>query len=75
MNTHECNSHADLAANMIGRSNARRGARRIFAVMQNRRLNQHLIYTVVDEVCVCILSESRVSLMSYCIADIYCSVL
>ncbi|EPQ60454.1 hypothetical protein GLOTRDRAFT_31340 [Gloeophyllum trabeum ATCC 11539] len=40
----------DLAANMIGRSNARRGARRIFAVLQNRRLNQHIIYSVVDEV-------------------------
>ena len=35
---------------MIGRSNARRGARRLFAVLQNRRLNQHLIYTIVDEV-------------------------
>lgn len=42
----------DLAANMIGRSNARRGARRIFAVLQNRRLNQHLIYTIVDEVAI-----------------------
>ena len=40
----------DLAANMIGRSNARRGARRIFAVLQNRRLNQHLAYTILDEV-------------------------
>jgi len=39
----------DLAANMIGRSNARRGARRMFAVLQNRRLNQHLVYTVFDE--------------------------
>jgi len=35
---------------MIGRSNARRGARRIFAVLQNRRLNQHIAYTVLDEV-------------------------
>lgn len=35
---------------MIGRSNARRGARRMFAVLQNRRLNQHLVYTVFDEV-------------------------
>jgi sorting nexin-25 len=35
---------------MIGRSNARRGARRIFAVLQNRRLNQHLAYTILDEV-------------------------
>ncbi|KZT43860.1 hypothetical protein SISSUDRAFT_1013638 [Sistotremastrum suecicum HHB10207 ss-3] len=40
----------DLAANMIGRSNARYGARRIFAVLQNRRLNQHIIYTIIDEV-------------------------
>ncbi|KAI0322993.1 PXA domain-containing protein [Amylostereum chailletii] len=40
----------DLVANMIGRSNARRGARRIFAVLQNRRLNQHIVYTVLDEV-------------------------
>ncbi|KAG2350753.1 hypothetical protein BDR05DRAFT_943117 [Suillus weaverae] len=40
----------DLAANMIGRSNARRGARRIFAVLQNKRLNQHIAYTIVDEV-------------------------
>jgi hypothetical protein len=42
--------YPELAANMIGRSNARRGARRIFAVLQNRRLNQHIAYTVVDEV-------------------------
>jgi len=40
----------DLAASLIGRSNARRGARRIFAVLQNRRLNQHLIYSLLDEV-------------------------
>ena len=43
----------DLAANMIGRSNARRGARRIFAVLQNRRLNQHIVYTIIDEASVC----------------------
>ncbi|KAF6766716.1 PhoX domain-containing protein [Ephemerocybe angulata] len=40
----------DLAANVIGRSNARRGARRMFAVLQNRRLNQHIAYTIVDEI-------------------------
>ena len=40
----------DLAANMIGRTNARRGARRMFAVLQNRRLNQHIVYSIVDEV-------------------------
>ena len=43
--------YSDLAGNMIGGSNAKRGARRIFAVLQNRRLNQHIVYTVMDEVC------------------------
>ncbi|CAK5280644.1 unnamed protein product [Mycena citricolor] len=51
----------DLAANMIGRSNARRGARRIFAVLQNRRLNQHIAYTIVDEVFAALFPESTVS--------------
>ncbi|KAI0756273.1 PXA domain-containing protein [Daedaleopsis nitida] len=49
----------DLAANMIGRSNARRGARRIFAVLQNRRLNQHLIYTIVDEIFAALFSDAN----------------
>ncbi|KAF8323847.1 hypothetical protein DL93DRAFT_2222735 [Clavulina sp. PMI_390] len=40
----------DLAGNMIGASNAKRGARRLFAVLQNRRLNQHIVYTVMDEI-------------------------
>ncbi|KAH7930927.1 hypothetical protein BV22DRAFT_1027684 [Leucogyrophana mollusca] len=47
----------DLAANMIGRSNARRGARRIFAVLQNRRLNQHIAYTIMDEVVAALFPE------------------
>ncbi|KAL0581061.1 tRNA (guanine-N(7)-)-methyltransferase (tRNA(m7G46)-methyltransferase) [Marasmius crinis-equi] len=49
----------ELAANMIGRSNARRGARRIFAVLQNRRLNQHIVYTIVDEVFSALFPESQ----------------
>lgn len=48
----------DLAANMIGRSNARRGARRIFAVLQNRRLNQHIAYVIIDEVFAALFPES-----------------
>ncbi|GAA5852722.1 hypothetical protein JCM8547_002603 [Rhodosporidiobolus lusitaniae] len=40
----------DVAANLIGRHNARQGARRLFAVLQNRRLNKHLIYSIVDEI-------------------------
>ncbi|KAL1742025.1 PXA domain-containing protein [Schizophyllum fasciatum] len=49
----------DFAANMIGRSNARRGARRIFAVLQNRRLNQHIVYTIVDEVFSALFPEAQ----------------
>ncbi|KAI5120851.1 hypothetical protein M0805_007038 [Coniferiporia weirii] len=51
----------DVAANMMGRSNARRGARRIFAVLQNRRLNQHIVYTVLDEVFVALFPEASKS--------------
>jgi len=55
----------DLAANMIGRSNARRGARRIFAVLQNRRLNQHIVYTIIDEVSACVLPECQATHRQY----------
>ncbi|KLO15031.1 hypothetical protein SCHPADRAFT_283259 [Schizopora paradoxa] len=47
----------DVAANMMGRSNARRGARRMFAVLQNRRLNQHIVYTILDEVFIALFPE------------------
>jgi sorting nexin-25 len=40
----------DVAANMIGRGNARRGARRAFGALQDRRLNQQLVLCVLDEV-------------------------
>ncbi|OCF73903.1 hypothetical protein I204_05748 [Kwoniella mangroviensis CBS 8886] len=39
----------DVAANMIGRSNARRAARRVFGALQDTRLNQHLILSIMDE--------------------------
>jgi len=52
----------DLAANMIGRTNARRGARRIFAVLQNRRLNQHIVYTIIDEVFTALFPESNINM-------------
>lgn len=35
---------------MVGRQNARKGARRLFTVLQNKRLNQDLIYTLLDEI-------------------------
>ncbi|KAG0305867.1 Intermediate filament protein [Dissophora globulifera] len=40
----------ELLGNMVGHQNARRGARRMFAAFQNRRLNQQLVYTTLDEV-------------------------
>lgn len=44
----------ELAANFVGRENARKGTRRVFSALQNKRLNKHLIYSlfdiVVDEV-------------------------
>lgn len=40
----------DLASNVIGRSNSRKGARKLFAAFQNRKLNQHLLYMIVDDV-------------------------
>lgn len=35
---------------MVGRQNARKGARRLFTVLQNKRLNQDLVYTLLDEI-------------------------
>ncbi|CDZ96581.1 Intermediate filament-like protein, sorting nexins, and related proteins containing PX (PhoX) domain(s) [Phaffia rhodozyma] len=40
----------DVASNLIGRSNARRGAKRMFSLVQDQRLNEHLVLTIIDEV-------------------------
>lgn len=40
----------DVAANMIGRGNARRAARRVFGVLQDERLNQQLMLRILDSV-------------------------
>lgn len=40
----------DLAASVVGRSNAQAAARRFSATMNNARLNQHLAYTILDEI-------------------------
>ncbi|OCF31087.1 hypothetical protein I316_07218 [Kwoniella heveanensis BCC8398] len=39
----------DVAAKMIGRGNARRAARRVFGALQDTRLNQHLMLSIIDE--------------------------
>lgn len=35
---------------MIGRGNTRRGAKRLFAVLQHTKLNQSLVHSIIDEV-------------------------
>ncbi|KAI4129437.1 MAG: hypothetical protein LQ338_002218, partial [Usnochroma carphineum] len=40
----------DAAGNVVGRGNAQSAARRIAAVVNNRRLMAHLVFTVLDEV-------------------------
>ncbi|KPI44175.1 Sorting nexin-12 [Cyphellophora attinorum] len=40
----------DLAGGVVGRGNAQGAARRVSAALNNVRLNQHLVYTVLDEI-------------------------
>jgi sorting nexin-25 len=40
----------DLAASVVGRANTQAAARRIFATLNNHRLNVHLAYTILDEI-------------------------
>ncbi|KAL9012334.1 MAG: hypothetical protein Q9173_002891 [Seirophora scorigena] len=40
----------DAAGNVVGRANAQAAARRIGAVVNNRRLMAHLVFTILDEV-------------------------
>ncbi|KAL2011797.1 hypothetical protein VTN00DRAFT_4515 [Thermoascus crustaceus] len=40
----------DMAGNVVGRANAQAAARRIFATMNNQRLNMHLMFTILDEI-------------------------
>ena len=39
----------DLAGNVVGKANAQAASRRIFATVNNRRLNTHLAFTILDE--------------------------
>ena len=40
----------ELAGNVVGRANAQAAARRIFAALNNQRLNSHLMFTILEEV-------------------------
>lgn len=40
----------EMVGGVVGKQNAKRGAERLFLVFQNRRLNQHLLYQIFDEI-------------------------
>ncbi|KAK2676435.1 hypothetical protein RAB80_008621 [Fusarium oxysporum f. sp. vasinfectum] len=40
----------DLAGSVVGRVNAQTASRRIFATLNNSRLNAHLVFTMIDEI-------------------------
>ncbi|QPC72386.1 hypothetical protein HYE68_003138 [Fusarium pseudograminearum] len=40
----------DLAGSVVGRVNAQAASRRIFATLNNSRLNAHLVFTMIDEI-------------------------
>ncbi|KAI1499512.1 PXA domain-containing protein [Biscogniauxia marginata] len=39
----------DLAGNVVGRLNAQAASRKMFATLNNPRLNSHLVFTIIDE--------------------------
>ncbi|KAI1811207.1 PXA domain-containing protein [Poronia punctata] len=47
----------DLAGNVVGRVNAQAASRRIFATLNNKRLNSHLVFTIMDELVDVLFSE------------------
>ncbi|KAJ3039594.1 Intermediate filament protein [Rhizophlyctis rosea] len=47
----------DVLGNMVGKQNAKRGAVRLWSVFQNRRLNQQLVYCLMDQVFLALFPE------------------
>jgi sorting nexin-25 len=39
----------EIFGGMVGKSNAKRGAERLVWIFQNKKLNQQLLYMLVDE--------------------------
>ncbi|KAL3430584.1 PXA domain-containing protein [Aspergillus tetrazonus] len=51
----------ELAGNVVGRANAQAAARRIFATLNNQRLNAHLIFTLLDEIVLVLFGGEKVT--------------
>ncbi|KEY70768.1 hypothetical protein S7711_03262 [Stachybotrys chartarum IBT 7711] len=48
----------DLAGSVVGRVNAQAASRRIFATLNNSRLNAHLVFTMLDEIVAILFDET-----------------
>ncbi|KAI1431427.1 PXA domain-containing protein [Xylaria sp. CBS 124048] len=48
----------DMVGNVVGRANSQAASRRIFATLNNPRLNSHLIFTIMDELVDIVFGES-----------------
>ncbi|KAL6236399.1 hypothetical protein BDW75DRAFT_111799 [Aspergillus navahoensis] len=51
----------ELAGNVVGRANAQAAARRIFATLNNQRLNAHLIFTLLDEIVLVLFGGDKIT--------------
>lgn len=49
----------DLAGNVVGKANAQAASRRIFATVNNSRLNTHLAFTLLDELVSVLFGDGR----------------
>lgn len=49
----------ELVGSVVGRANASSASRRILAVLNNKRLNTHLVFTLVDEIVQVVFGEIR----------------
>jgi len=47
----------DLAGSVVGKGNAQAASRKLVGVVNNERLNTHLVFTLVDEVMKIVFSE------------------
>lgn len=47
----------ELAGSVVGRANAQHAASKIVNVMNNKRLNEHLVFTILDEIVVFLFDE------------------
>lgn len=50
----------DAASNVTGRQSARQASRTLFAVLQNKRLLKHLVYTILERILARVFPEAFV---------------